>query len=160
MNLQDKSLKELREMYPEIKSTSKQGFIDQIPSEGLGDTIEKALNSPVLKPITKAVKKAIFKDGEDCGCDKRKVKLNQIFRYKRKALRCLNEDELNRYKDYIKRRKINKWEIEDQHLLIDLYAKVFAIQYNIKNFCHNCSGSGQTLLKMSNELDKVVDSYK
>ena len=77
-------------MYPLIKSTSKDGFISQIPSEGLGDTIEKVLDSLILKPVTKAIKKAIFKDGEDCGCDKRKAKLNQIFNYKRKALRCLD----------------------------------------------------------------------
>lgn len=154
--LHSKSLKELRVMYPLIKSTSKDGFISQIPSEGLGDTIEKALNNPVAK----AIKKAIFKDGEDCGCDKRKAKLNQIFNYKRKALRCLDEEELNQYKKYVSRRKLNSWAQEDIQLLIDLYAKVFAIQYQRKDFCTNCAGSGQILLKMSNELDKVVASYE
>ena len=123
-------------------------------SEGLGDTIEKALDSPILKPITKAITKAIFKDGEDCGCDKRKVKLNKVFKYKRKALRCLDEQELKSYQKYVQRRTLNKWEQEDIQLLIDLYAKVFAIQYKIKDV------TGQDKIKISNELDKVVDSYK
>ena len=45
------------------------------PSEGLGDTIEKVLDNPVGK----ALKKLIFKDGEDCGCEERKKKLNKAF---------------------------------------------------------------------------------
>ncbi len=159
-DLHSKSLKELRVLYPNIKSTSKSKFLNQIPSEGLGDTIEKVLDSPILKPLTKVVKKLIFKDGDDCGCKERKAKLNKLFRYKRKAVRCLNEEEYNRYKKYIDRRTLNKWEAEDIQLLIDLYAKVFAIQYYMRSFCKNCNGSGQILLKMSNELDIIYESYE
>ena len=52
------------------------------------------------------------------------------------------------------------WTTKEQQLIIDLYAHVFAIQHNIKNFCTSCAGSGQTLLKMSNELDVIYDSYE
>ena len=128
--------------------------------KGLGDTIENVLNSKPVKPLTKIAKKILFKDGEDCGCNERKAKLNKLFNYKRKALRCLNEEEVKAYKKYVKRRKLNEWKEEDKHLLINLYAKVFAIQYNIKDFCVNCEGSGQILLKMSGDLDKVYKSYK
>ena len=79
--------------------------------------------------------------------------------YKRKAVRSLNEDEYNQYKKYTERRTLNKWEVDDIQLLIDLYAKVFAIQYYMRSFCKNCNGSGQILLKMSNELDLIYESY-
>ena len=46
-------------------------------SEGLGDTVEKITKATGIK---KAVK---FIAGEDCGCDERKVKLNEMFRYKK-----------------------------------------------------------------------------
>jgi len=123
-------------------------------SEGLGDTIEKVLDNPVGK----ALKKLIFKDGDDCGCEARKKLLNKVFRYKKKP-RCLSEEQYNRYGEYVANRKAMTWTTEEQQLLIDLYAWVFAIQHHIKNFCRDCSGSGQTLLKMSNELDKVYDTY-
>ncbi len=46
-------------------------------SKGLGDTIEK---------FTKAtgIKKAVEKIPGDCGCKKRKQKLNKLFPYKNK----------------------------------------------------------------------------
>ena len=46
-------------------------------SEGLGDTVEKITKATGIK---KAVK---FLAGEDCGCDERKEKLNEMFRYKK-----------------------------------------------------------------------------
>ena len=55
------------------------------PSEGLGDTIEKITEATGIK---KAVK---WLAGEDCGCDERKEKLNQIWRYRN--TKCLIEDE-------------------------------------------------------------------
>tara|TARA_R100001129_G_C5201673_1_gene213990 strand:- start:41 stop:241 length:201 start_codon:yes stop_codon:yes gene_type:complete len=46
-------------------------------SKGLGDTIEKITTVTQFKKILKEVL------GEDCGCDKRKEKLNKIFPYKK-----------------------------------------------------------------------------
>jgi len=46
-------------------------------SKGLGDTIEKITEATGIK---KAVEKAT---GKDCGCNKRKEKLNKIFPYKK-----------------------------------------------------------------------------
>jgi hypothetical protein len=43
--------------------------------KGLGDTIERITKATGIK---KVVKKVI---GEDCGCDKRKKKLNKIVPY-------------------------------------------------------------------------------
>ena len=59
-----------------------------------------------------------------------------------------------------KHRSLNVWQEKDIELLIRLYSWVFAIQYNARDLCRNCSGSGKLLLRMMTELDKVMDSYE
>lgn len=50
-------------------------------SKGLGDTIAKITNSVGLDKVAEAVAKAVGK--EDCGCNKRRQKLNDMFPYNR-----------------------------------------------------------------------------
>ncbi len=45
-------------------------------SKGLGDTIEKIAEATGIKKIVKKIA------GDDCGCNKRKEKLNKILPYK------------------------------------------------------------------------------
>jgi hypothetical protein len=45
-------------------------------SKGLGDTIEKITEATGIKKMVKKVA------GDDCGCNKRKEKLNKLFPYK------------------------------------------------------------------------------
>jgi len=54
-------------------------YINQLAnqSRGLGDTIEKITTATGIKKI---VKKVV---GEDCGCDERRDKLNEMFPYKK-----------------------------------------------------------------------------
>lgn len=54
-------------------------------AKGLGDTVEKVLEKTGIAKVAKWVL------GEDCGCDKRKEKLNYLFPYKKPE--CLTEDE-------------------------------------------------------------------
>ena len=54
-------------------------------SKGLGDTIEKVTKATGIKKVVE------FLAGEDCGCDERKTKLNELFSYGNPD--CLNEDE-------------------------------------------------------------------
>lgn len=44
-------------------------------SKGLGDTVDKITTATGLKKLVKAVSK-------DCGCDRRRDKLNEMFPYK------------------------------------------------------------------------------
>ena len=60
--------------------------------KGLGDTIAKATE------VTGIDKLAKFILGEDCGCDKRKDKLNELFPYRKSE--CLTEDEYNYLSTY------------------------------------------------------------
>ena len=49
-------------------------------SKGLGDTVEKFTRATGIKKAVDTVSKAI---GKDCGCNKRKDKLNKMFPYKK-----------------------------------------------------------------------------
>ena len=50
-------------------------------SKGLGDTIAKITNAVGLDRVAESVAKAVGK--EDCGCNKRRQKLNDMFPYNR-----------------------------------------------------------------------------
>ena len=124
------------------------------PAKGLGDIVEDITKATGIK---KAVK-AIF--GDDCGCEERKKKLNRIDLPRRfNAVRCLDEEQYNEYKEYIQRRTL-AYSAEDARLLVRLFAHVFAVQYNSNDLCMNCTGSFKILKKLSDNLDIVFNSYK
>lgn len=50
-------------------------------SKGLGDTIAKITNTLGIDKLAEEVAQAMGK--EDCGCNKRRRKLNDLFPYKR-----------------------------------------------------------------------------
>jgi len=117
--------------------------------KGLGDTIEAVLTTTGIKKIFE-----IFVDGEDCGCDKRKEKLNELFPYRFKA-RCLTELEYNGWRDFkeVRTLKISWAQIV---YVCDLYASVFSRQT-----WYPCSGcSPKPLINMIDKLDKVFDAYE
>tara|TARA_R110000803_G_scaffold54799_2_gene111589 strand:- start:1374 stop:1529 length:156 start_codon:yes stop_codon:yes gene_type:complete len=49
-------------------------------SKGLGDTIEKITKATGIKKVVDTVSKAT---GKDCGCSKRKKRMNDKFPYKK-----------------------------------------------------------------------------
>jgi len=49
--------------------------------QGLGDTIAKVTNALGIDKLAEATAKAMGK--EDCGCSKRRQKLNDLFPYKK-----------------------------------------------------------------------------
>lgn len=50
-------------------------------SKGLGDTIEKFTEATGIKTLVEKTAEALGVD--DCGCEARKAKLNELFPYKR-----------------------------------------------------------------------------
>ena len=111
-------------------------------SKGLGDTIEK---------ITKAtgIKKVVDLLFDDCGCDKRKEKLNKIFSYN---LECLNESEYNYLKELFKTdpRQLDYNKRED---ILKIYNRVFKKKQ--KNT--TCSSCWKPIL---NQLKTLYNEYK
>ena len=59
------------------------------------------------------------------------------------------------YDNFIETRKENKWNPDEVKYLINTYAHVFAIQYNSKELCISCAGSGKRLKEIQDKLDKV-----
>lgn len=124
-------------------------------SRGLGDTVEKALKAPGINKVTEAVKKVIWKDNEDCGCKKRKEKLNQLFAYKFKPVRCFTEVEYNEWGKFMKERTLRI-----EHDTIVSICKLFASIFNRLYYepCRNCSP--KPLMNMIERLDAIYNSYE
>jgi len=95
-------------------------------SEGLGDTVEKITKATGIK---KAVK---FIAGEYCGCDERKVKLNEMFRYKKPE--CLTEQEFDLIKMAVDTKK-NKFTPNEQNTFVAIYERIFKTKVE----CTPCS---------------------
>ena len=61
--------------------TPNRHFIMAQKSKGLGDTIEKITEATGIKKVIDKVSKVT---GKDCGCNKRKERINKMFPYRNK----------------------------------------------------------------------------
>lgn len=113
-------------------------------SKGLGDSIEKVLKKT---KIDKAVK---WLAGEDCGCDKRKEKLNKLFPYKQ--INCLIESEYNYLKNLFKV-QLNTITNKQQQELLEIYNRVFNANKQ-KSSCGSC------VKDLINEMKKLYNTYE
>jgi hypothetical protein len=111
-------------------------------SKGLGDSIEKALK---VTGIDKVAKKIL---GDDCGCEERKKKLNQMFPYNN--VRQFTEDELSIYESVLPRIKGGRINGQDQDIMVKLYNKVFNANKK-RSSCTPC---------VKETLDKLEKVYK
>lgn len=85
-------------------------------SRGFGDTVAK------FTEATGVDKLVHFIAGEDCGCDKRKEKLNKLFPYK--VPECLKEDEYNTLTNLLPNMSV-KVRPSDQIEFLKVYNRVF-----------------------------------
>jgi len=113
-------------------------------SEGLGDIVEKITEATGIK---KAVK---WLAGDDCGCDERKEKLNNLFPSRYKA-QCLQEDE---YKWLDKWFKVGKGVMKptEQKEMLIIYNRVF----NARQQFTTCSSCLRDIIK---RMDQVYQAY-
>ena len=113
-------------------------------SEGLGDTVEKVLEATGISKVAKWLL------GEDCGCDERKQKLNELFPY-RKAL-CLEENEISYLNEWFNKNTDKVTPIE-QVELFKIHSRVFQVRNELTS-CPSC------VLERINDLRKVYNQYK
>lgn len=113
-------------------------------SQGLGDTLEKVFKATGIDKVAKWIA------GEDCGCDKRKEKLNQMFPYRK--INCLTEDEHGILETFFSR---NTAEISpsDQHALLKVYNRVL----NVKQEPTSCSSCWRDIVM---QLRKIYKEYE
>jgi hypothetical protein len=97
-------------------------------AKGLGDTVETVLKATGIASAAK------FILGEDCGCDKRKEKLNNLFPYRK--TNCLNEEDYN-YLDKFFKANASVLYLRDQRALQAIYLRTFGITLQDTS-CDSC----------------------
>jgi hypothetical protein len=117
-------------------------------SKGLGDSIEKLTEVTGIKKVVEMFSEAT---GIDCGCDERKVKLNNLFPYNRN-INCLNESDYNKLTKYLSAEQSTLNAIEQQEVS-DIYFNVFNYRLQISS-CASC-WKGKL-----DELRRVYNEYK
>ena len=133
----DKRTKEYREWKAKFDSeTSNQ-------SAGLGDTIEKITEATGIK---KAVK---FIAGEDCKCDERKAKLNELFRYNKPE--CFTEAEYNYLMDRLNENSSVITPVHQKKMLA-IYNRVFHVN-------KQPTSCGRCFLAIWNDLKILLNQY-
>ena len=111
-----------------------------VKSKGLGDSVEKVLKATGIDKVAKKVL------GDDCGCEERKKKLNQMFPYSRP----FTNDELSIYESVLPRLKKGTISRDDQAIMVRLYNKVFNANKK-RSSCTPC---------VKETLDKLEKVYK
>lgn len=122
-------------------------------SKGLGDDIEKVTKKTGVK---KAVDWFSEKTGVDCGCEKRKEKLNELFRYKRNVA-CMNKEQFDRWSSLKKKYKgkITQIKSEDKELISSIHAELFNHKRSVP--CSSCPGVWTSWI---DEIEKVYSKYE
>ena len=113
-------------------------------AEGLGDTIENVLEATGIAKVAKWVM------GEDCGCDARKEKLNELWKYKRPE--CLTESEYD-YLHMFYSRGRNSVTPNEQREILKIYNRVLHEKMQPTS-CGSC------LREIVNKLEKLYTIYK
>lgn len=87
-------------------------------AKGLGDTIAQITEATGIDKLVK------FIAGEDCGCDERQAKLNELFPYR--TPQCLTEDE---YTYLNESQVLSKQELKpsEQDAILKIYNRIFGI---------------------------------
>jgi hypothetical protein len=117
-------------------------------STGLGDTVEKITKKTGIKKVVDTVFQKLEKS---CGCEERKIKLNEIFRYEKPE--CFNEEDFNVVRNAVESKQ-NKFSPQEQENFVDIYTRVFT---NLKRpECTPCSFKNEVY----NRLLKVYNTYK
>lgn len=97
-------------------------------STGLGDTVEKVLEATGIASVAK------FVLGEDCNCEERKKKLNELFPYRN--TNCLTEEEYQ----WLKETNVltqDTFKPSEQTKLIAIYNRVFNLRQEPTS-CASC----------------------
>lgn len=113
-------------------------------SQGLGDTIEKITTATGIKAVVK------FIAGEDCGCEERKQKLNELFPYKPN---CLLEHEYNYVSEFLKKNNGTITPVQ-QNELLKIYQRVF----NLRKEPSTCSSCWRDIVKQFTKLIEVYEN--
>jgi len=117
-------------------------------SKGLGDTVEKITKKTGIKKVVDTVFQKLEKD---CGCDQRKERLNEIFRYEKPE--CFTEEDFNVVHEAVTTNK-KSFTGEEQEQWKDIYMRVFPNSKRPE--CTSCSFRSV----IYDKLKQVYNQYK
>lgn len=110
---------------------------------GLGDTVESILAA------THVDKMAKWLLGDDCGCEARKKKLNELFPYRKPE--CLEEPEYRFLKEWFEK-NTDVVKPSEQATMLKIHSRIFKVR-NEPTSCVPC------LLDKVNQLRTVYNEY-
>lgn len=113
--------------------------------EGLGDVVETVLEKTGVAKVAKWIL------GEDCGCDDRKKKLNELFPRWRNP-QCLQEEEYNWLKKWFSEPR-GKMKSVEQQAMLKIYNRVFKTNQRLTT-CSSC------LRDINQRMNKIYIAYK
>jgi hypothetical protein len=113
-------------------------------SKGLGDTVEKVLEATGIAKVAKWIL------GEDCKCDERIAKLNELFPYKKPL--CLEQSEYHYLHEWFSR-NTDKVTAPEQVELFKIHSRVFQVRNELTS-CPSC------VAERISDLRKVYNEYK
>ena len=116
------------------------------PSQGIGDSIEKTTEATGIKAAVK------FLAGEDCGCDQRKEKLNNLFPYRQPL--CMTEEEYN-WMTAFREAESTTITHEESETIAKMYHRIF----QLKRIHRPCTCNPREWQRMINELNSVWETY-
>ena len=112
---------------------------------GLGDAVEKITTATGIKAAVE-----FFADGRDCGCDRRKEKLNKLF--PRQKPECFTASEYELVKSAIESKK-NTFTAEEVKKYVAIYNRIFNEKF-IGTNCDSCFRNN-----VWDSLQKVFNQY-
>lgn len=121
---------------------------------GVGDKVEEVLASKPIKPIVEKVKAIFWKEGEDCGCDERKEKLNKLFKGRRKRIRCLTEKQYQYLHKTLPKVKLSV-EYDTMVEIKKIHSSVFNYHYSAP-----CGTCGKVNRRIVDDMRSVYSEYK
>lgn len=113
---------------------------------GLGDVIEKVAKATGIDKVVKAVA------GEDCGCDERKERFNNISLWRKRNVNCIEDKDYEFIKRFVYKTP-SRITYEDRTRLINAYNHVF--RTNVKNT--NCSSCVASYIKNFKQYLDIYD---
>ena len=119
---------------------------------GLGDVIENITKATGIKKLVET----FTPEGEDCGCDDRKAKVNKRWRfsYSRSNVRCFTEELYNKWTE-LKPRAHKQLSTEDYQLLVEIGIRLFA-QDNTKQI----KSCGSCVDYLITDINRVYEAYQ
>lgn len=136
--------KRKRRTKAELEKSNAEKVYTTTSSEGLGDTIEKITEATGIKKLVK------WMVGEDCGCDERKQKLNELFPYKK--VNCMLEEEYLFFKEWYDR-NTDRIKPSEAMVFLKMYNRIF----NRKEESTTCASCWREYIQ---KLTNVYNTYK